>query len=221
MLVFVPFTAEEFFEVFARYNDTVWPAQLLFYAVGILATVLAVRRHGQSSRMITLILAALWLWMGIVYHIGFFAEINKFAIVFGLLFAVQAALLFWIGVWKRKLIFRARPNVGGLVGTLFVLYALVIYPALGAFLGHRYPAVPTFGLPCPTTIFTLGLLCWTDRDIPLSVVIIPLIWSGIGFFAAVQLNVPQDIGLLVAGVISIIFLLACNKNSEQSASNGV
>ena len=38
--------------------------------------------------------------------------------------------------------------------------ALVAYPVLSAMLGREFPEMPTFGLPCPTTIFTLGLLAF-------------------------------------------------------------
>lgn len=39
----------------------------------------------------------------------------------------------------------------GMTGSLLMLYAMMIYPALGYFLGHVYPKAPTFGVPCPTT----------------------------------------------------------------------
>jgi hypothetical protein len=77
---------------------------------------------------------------------------------------------------------------------------MLIYPVLGYLLGHGYPSSPCFGVaPCPTTIFTFGLLLWADRP-PRYLVLLPLIWSIIGFFAAISLGIREDIGLLVAGL---------------------
>jgi hypothetical protein len=70
------------------------------------------------------------------------------------------------------------------LGGLFVVYALVVYPLLGAALGHRFPAAPTFGLPCPTTLFTVGLLAFLRRPFPASVLVIPALWTVVGTSAA-------------------------------------
>lgn len=40
-----------------------------------------------------------------------------------------------------------------------VAYAMVIHPVIGILVGHTWPAMPMLGIaPCPTTIFTIGLL---------------------------------------------------------------
>jgi hypothetical protein len=87
-----------------------------------------------------------------------------------------------------------------------VVYALAVYPLIGYLSGHRYPATPTFGAPCPTTIFTFGLLLWISERVPWRVAIIPAAWALIGTFAAVRLSVPQDYGLLVAAVATVALL---------------
>jgi len=38
------------------------------------------------------VLAFLWLWMAVVYHAGFFADINPMAWVFALIFVLQSVL---------------------------------------------------------------------------------------------------------------------------------
>lgn len=86
---------------------------------------------------------------------------------------------------------------------MLLIYAMVLYPAIGWALGHRYPAAPTFGLPCPTTIATLGLLLWTAERPPVVAVVIPWLWCLIGTIAAIQLGVAEDLGLPVALAISI------------------
>ena len=94
---------------------------------------------------------------------------------------------------------------------VLILFALIIYPVLGYFIGHVYPFSPTFGLPCPTTIFTFGLLLLNSKRCPVTILIIPLVWSIIGFMAAIQFGILEDTGLLVAGLITISLLLYRNR----------
>ncbi len=197
----VPFTVEQFLEVFRRYNETLWPAQWLLYALGIAAVVLVFRSTPLASRVVSGILATLWLWMGVVYHLTFFRAINPAAMIFGIAFIAEGALFAWLGVGRGRLSFRPRRKLAAAAGGLFVLYALVVYPLLGYALGHRYPAAPTFGLPCPTAIFTFGLLLWADSPVPRSVFLVPVLWGVVGTSAAVQLGMREDFGLLVAAIV--------------------
>lgn len=210
----VPFTTEQFLEVFESYNRTVWPMQMVLILAGVIAPYLAVRK--QSGRPISVILAFLWLWMGVVYHILNFAGINKAAYVFGVLFIFQAGVFLYYGVFKNSLSFGYRADGYGVTGLVLLIYALVIYPALGYMLGHVYPQSPTFGLPCPTTIFTFGILLWTDKRVPLMVLVIPFLWSIIGFTAALSLGIREDTGLLVAGLLATGLLALRNHRREMS-----
>ena len=170
----IPFTPEQFLGVFERYNFAVWPVQLFLNAIAILAICLAFPRKSDFSRGISLILSMFWIWSGLVYHFWFFSAINRAALIFAAFFMMQGILFFVAGVWKSNLRFRFRPDLYGMIGSAFFIYALVIYPVLAYWFDHRYPAAPTFGLPCPTTIFTLGMLLWTDRSVRLYLLAIPL-----------------------------------------------
>jgi hypothetical protein len=89
------------------------------------------------------------------------------------------------------------------------------YPLLGYLQGHIYPAAPTFGLPCPTTIFTFGILLWTDKKLPVITLVIPFLWSLIGFSAAFSLGIREDTGLLIAGLLTTIMILIWNKRISK------
>jgi hypothetical protein len=84
--------------------------------------------------------------------------------------------------------FRPPDPVQRLVGAGIVGYALVVYPLLNVLLGHRYPAMPTFGAPCPTTIATFGLLTWATPRPPWFVWPIPILWALVGTSAAFTLG---------------------------------
>lgn len=212
----IPFTAEQFLDVFARYNVAVWPAQIVLYAFALSAIGLALQRSSDFSRSIACLLSVLWLWSGIVYHLIFFSRVNGAAYIFGGLFIFQSCLFIYAGVWKRNLLFGFSRTSYEIIGMLFFIYALLIYPVLSYKFGHRYPMAPTFGVPCPATIFTFGMFLWTRRNVPLYLMVIPLLWSLIGLSAALSMGMKEDFGLVVAGVTS--FLLIARRNRSARAS---
>jgi hypothetical protein len=197
----VPFDAAQFFAVFTSYNIAVWPAQIPLGLAGLGAVALAARGRPGAGRAISILLGGLWLWMGAVYHLGFFRSINPAAAVFGVLFLLEGVLLLAVGGWQGRLRIAWRPGIAGIAGAGMIAYALVVYPLVGYGLGHRYPAAPTLGVPCPTTILTLGLLAWAAPPRPWAVLAIPLAWSAVAVVAAVQLGVLEDLGLVVAGLV--------------------
>jgi len=133
------------------------------------------------------------------------------------LFILQSLLFFVLGVVKSKLTFKFKTNIFGITGILFILYALIVYPILGYIFGHIYPEAPTFGAPCPTIIFTFGLLLLVPVKIPKYLLIIPLIWSLIGFSAAVNLQIKEDFGLVVAGIVGTILIFVKDKNMKEGS----
>ena len=206
-----PITLEQFLEVFRNYNQAIFPMQIVFYLIGIVAIYSAIKPNAHSNKFISSILVFFWLWMGVVYHLIYFTEINKLAYLFGGLFIVQGILFMVLGVFQDKFSFQFKADKYGITGLILMVFALVIYPILGHFLGHNYPFSPTFGLPCPTTIFTFGLLLLNQKKCPIAILIIPFVWSIIGFMAAFQFGIIEDTGLLVAGLITMSLLIYRNK----------
>jgi hypothetical protein len=202
----LPFTIDEFLGVFADYNRAfVWVVATLWLAtIGVL--LFARRRPAAGSRAVTLFLAALWLWNAVAYHALFFTRINPAAWLFATVFMVQALALFWAATRTRIEYFSSVGWVRG-AGLGLVWYALA-YPFLTAALGHRYPAMPTFGVPCPTAILTLGLLLTVRDRIPLSLATIPVLWGFVGGSAATILAVPTDYILLAAAILVTVILIA-------------
>ena len=193
----LPFTDAQFFAVFAAYNRAIWPAQVTAYVLGALAIALALKGGARNGRRVAGVLALFWLWMGVAYHWGHFSQINRLAYLFGAVFVLEGVLLAAVAV-RGGVTFRSRTGPRGALGLALVAYAAVIYPLIGHALGHGWPRAPMFGVaPCPTTIFTVGLLLWAER-VPRELVAIPVLWSLVGASAAVLLGVWEDLGLVVA-----------------------
>lgn len=213
----LPFSLAQFLDVFRRYNEAVWPAQWLLLLFALVAIAAVIRGTPRAGRVVTALLAVLWLWTGIVYHIGFFAAINHAAVLFALICIAQALLFVWITIGLDAPLFRARLDVRGVAGVLMVGYATMVYPEVAAAAGHRYPELATFGLPCPTTIFTIGVMLWAARPLPRAMWIAPLLWAAVGTSAAIQLGMSEDYGLTVAALAAAALLLVHPRRRRASA----
>ena len=203
----MPFTVEEFLKIFRDYNTAVYPFQFILFLSATYAIYLVFSKKSYSSKAVTWVLVFYWVWIGVVYHIIFFSSINPAAYVFGIIFILQALLFIKAGIIDNKLEFRFEKGLNQYIGGLIIFYALLIYPLLGIYFGHIYPENPTFGLPCPTTIFTFGILLMTTKKIPAYIIGIPLVWAIIGFFAAINLGIKEDTGLLIAGVLAVVLII--------------
>lgn len=215
----MPFTEEQFFEVFQHYNQAVWPAQLLLYGIAITALILAARRGTAHKRYVAALLAVLWAWMALAYHVAFFRQINPAAILFAAFFIAQAALFVWHGAIRQDVEISPKFSAWRVVGSVLIVYGLLLYPFAAIMIGQRYPAMPTFGLPCPTTIFTLGILMWT-RSAPVILWIIPVLWALIATQVAIQFGVYEDFGLTLAAAIAIVFLFATRRTPRALRTSG-
>ena len=54
----LPFTKEQFFDLFAAYNGTLWPALVALWIVSVVASVLLLSPRRPPDRWISAVLAA-------------------------------------------------------------------------------------------------------------------------------------------------------------------
>lgn len=207
----LPFTADQFHGVFRTYNETVWPAQWGLSGLALAILFFAARPRPWSGAAISGALAVLWSWMAFAYHLAFFAAINPLAYAFAAVSAAGAGAFFWYGTIRRRLAFRIRFRGCGAAGVALVLFALLGYPAWSVLAGRAYRELPTFGLPCPTTLFTIGVLACAVPPMPKPVLAVPVLWCLVGAQAAFLLGVPEDLGLLAAAALGLAMLLRTGK----------
>lgn len=218
----MPFSADEFFSVFARYNHAIWPLQIGAYVAGVAVVAALTRRTRKAAISIALILASMWAVNGIGYHLLIFSRVNPAARAFAVLFMIEATLLAaspWIFAGPISITVKA--DARSVFGLALIVFAALIYPVWGQLAGHAYPAAPVFGVaPCPTTIFTIGVLLMGNWPTVRWLLIIPAIWSAIGGSAAFLLGVPQDSGLIASGITVLIFYVVhwCNGQHPEHLS---
>lgn len=199
----LPFTRAQFFDLFVAYNETLWPAVVVLWIASAVVVAWRLRVLRQHDRWVSALLVVHWAWSALAYHAAFFTRINPAAWLFAVLFLGQAVLFLRVGVVERRLSFAPWANAWAPLGWGLIAYSLG-YPFINAIDHRSLLAIPTFGLPCPTTIFTVGVLilatpqCWR-----LSV--IPVIWAAIGGSAAFLLGVYADVALPIAGIALAIF----------------
>ena len=209
----LPFDRTALLSLLAHYNEAVWPwpvlwVALAFAALGLLhpATTGAFKTRGVAA-----ILAGFWAWMAVVFHFAFFSTIQPAAWLFGAVSLLQALGLAWYGVVHDGFATRAgapRAPWRTFAAWALIGYALLVYPLLGWEQGLRFPATPTFGVPGPTTIFTVGLMLLAGPAVPRLLFIVPVLWALVGSMTAMTLGLTQDLVLWLAGIAAVAAIAA-------------
>jgi hypothetical protein len=200
----VPFTHEQFLDVFGAYNRALWPAVALLWLATLVVMVAHHRRGAAMTRTVVILLAVHWLWSGIAYHLVHFRTVNPAATIFGALFVAQAGLLLWRGLARTG--FALSWTTGWARAGMALVAVSLAYPALGLMFGLTYPRLPLFAVPCPTTLLTIGVLLAAPRREARWLAGIPLLWAGIGTSAAITLGMTADLTLAVAGVLLLAYV---------------
>ena len=200
----LPFTRTEFFDVFGTYNSALWPVALALWLVSLGLVLASARTTEPRHRALSALLAVHWGWSALAYHAMFFTAINPAAWLFAGLFLIQAVAFAYSGVIRGRLRFSTGRSARHVLASALVAYALA-YPLINLAQERAFPRVPLFGVPCPTTIFTAGLLMVATPP-SWGIAIVPVLWSIIGGSAALWLGVPADIVLFVAAALLVISL---------------
>ena len=208
------FNLEEFLNILGSYNLKIWPLQIVVFLFGLVAVVFAFRKTKSSGKVILAILSLLWLWNGAVFCLLFWSTIYKLAYIFAALFVIQGALLI-LALLRSDIVISFHPDWKSVIGIILIIYSMAGYQIFGYFLGHIYPNFFAFGLvPCPTTIFTIGLFMMTYGKIPGYYLIIPVIVST-GGFMVIPMGILEDIGLILAGIFGIVLILRKDKRENK------
>jgi hypothetical protein len=92
------------------------------------------------------------------------------------------------------------------------LFAMEAYPLIADLAGQGWMRVPPFGLaPCPTTIFTLGVVLLAEPPVPLHLLVIPVLWAIVGGAIAWVLGIPQNLALPAAALLAVALAIGKNR----------
>jgi hypothetical protein len=205
---FLLFSAETYYRLFELYNQEIWPLQLLPLAA--VAVALMVKTGpARQGRWTAFVLAASWLWVAWAYHLKRYATINWVAHGFAAAFAIEAIIIFLLGVIGNRMRFQTQPSASKRAGLGLLGFAIVGQPLIPLLTGRPWMQAELFGAaPDATAIGTLGLLLLAAnrRSWPLS--IIPLLWCAVGAATLWALSSP---GAFVLPAAALIFVGAFAK----------
>lgn len=195
-------TGEQLLELFATYNQQIWPMQIVAYVLGFAGLVLAIWGRSLANRAVTAVLAFFWLWVALLFWLPGARQGFAPGYIFAAVFLVQG-VLFLHQTLRPRMTFGFQRILASWAGVFFALYALVGYPAVGWLVNHIYPQAPPFGLtPCPLVAYTFGLLLLTRTSFPKILLILPLFYAVSGVYWA-TLGMVEDIGMALSGVLGV------------------
>lgn len=197
------FSPDVYFRLLERYNQDIWPLQVIALLLGVILIWQVWRRDHFNGWLIAGGLALSWLWCGLVFHISYYASLNWVAPYFGALFILQGAgLLIW-GMNRETKSQQEREIFTFYLGLGLIFFAVLVYPLLWLVDGHSWREVQIFGTSQNATLIaTVGvLLCYRAS---LILLIIPLIFLVINALTAWLLG---SIDWIVSGVVFTLIVL--------------
>jgi hypothetical protein len=219
---FLLFAPSTYYRLFELYNRALWPAQLL--ALGAGGATLALLRGGdaRSDRAVAGVLAVGWLWVAWGFHFQRYATINWAAPWFAAAFAIEAALLAWIGAIRGRLRFGASNRTVRRTGVGLVLFALVGQPLIGPLAGRDWVQAELFGLaPDPTAAATLGVLALAANRVRWELLLVPLAWCAVTGATLWAMGAPDALVMPLAGLLVLALSVWRGRSMARAVRNRI
>jgi hypothetical protein len=204
LLLFSPRT---YYRLLELYNADVWPLQVLALALGLALLVLLARGGAWSGEVIAAVLIAVWLWVAWAYLLLRYDSINWAARYCAAGFAVEAAMIAWIGLVGRRLRFPPAPKGTRRGGQLLLAFAVLIQPLLSPMAGRQWTQLELFGIaPDPSAVGTLGLVLAAE-SLHWPLLVIPLLWCVISAATLWTMGSPEAAVMLAVVVVALMLAL--------------
>ncbi len=136
---FLAWDAETWDRLLTNYQTTIWPAQVVALAVFVSALWLFVKSATRYSHApLMAVLATCWVWVGLLFHKQFHAQLNWAAHYWVYACLIQAALLFALALARRE--HRLHPDAWRAWLVCLVLSCLLVV-LIGALWGRSLQAL--------------------------------------------------------------------------------
>jgi len=212
----LPFSAETLLSILEHYNRGIWPLQLVGLLLALAAAGLAFSGWRAAARAVAVLLAAMWIWVGVAFLGGALAPYHFAAPALAGVFVAQGVmLLFTLGLlgwhqlaWQR--------DATGWLALVVIAWAVAGQPALEALATGAGAAGLQYAgsAPTPTMLLTLGLLLLARPRPPLVLALIPALWALATAYLAWELALPMQYIPAALGIATFAVLLALRFRRE-------
>ncbi|MBX4871168.1 DUF6064 family protein [Rhizobium bangladeshense] len=204
---FLLFSPRVYWRMFELYNATLWPLHLPALLAGLAVILLVLGRTRRYELWMTLILAAVWTFVGWSFLWSRYAGINWAIAYMAPVFGVQALLLIAFGATGRPTCDRL--DFLGLVGISLSLLTIVAYPTIAPLSGRSWLGAEVFAIaPDPTAICTLGILAAMRGRFGLLLSVIPALWLLVSGLTLHAMDEPQAVVPFLSVICILILWIA-------------
>jgi hypothetical protein len=214
---------EEWRRVINSYGVSIWPAQIVFFVVAIVLTVLTMLKPGRAQDiLIKLFLTVSFAWNGIVFYLiyarGLTGSIYGNFLYCAIFMLVSA--LFAVDIFRSRMSFSLPSARWQKYATIALLFLIFCYPLIGIFLGHPATRLLFPGtIGCPTTALALILLTTSLPRVDRLVYIVLLFFAipATPFLQIARYGVYEDSIMLASGIYALILLILYWKKRPNRA----
>lgn len=161
---FLMFAPATYWRLVELHNRASWPLPVLGIALGVAACFVAARRRAGGERLIALVLAAAWCWVGWGFFFERLAQIHLAAPYLAAAAFAQGAGLAVAAFVPSPAAPQPAHSTIQRIALAWALAAILLYPAVGSLAGRPLVQAEVFGMmPDPTAWGTLGLLASMAR----------------------------------------------------------
>jgi hypothetical protein len=199
-------STEIFWTRLGAYNEATLPIQAVMIIIAAFLTYRVFAKPGAKTDVwMKAFLSFAFAWNGVVFFL-FFAR-NPISTFTGVPLFIVVAVLFAMDIFTKKTQFRLPDAKWRKVLTVLWILLVFLYPLIGWTLGHAYPKTCTPMMPCPLTVFALGLVAAAPKvDKKVFAFLLP--WALLSLPKCLgALDCYEDCILFAAGVYGLIVLI--------------
>ena len=201
---FLMFSPRTYYRLLERYNEAVWPVQLLTLAAGAIILVLLANPSAGRSRIIAGILALLWAWIAWAFLWSRYAAINWAVTYMVPMFVIEVVLLVWTAVAERPLALRFKHDFPGTIATVVLILSIAVYPLLAPLSGRPWGQSEVFGTASdPTVLGTLALALLAGNPLRWQMAVVPILWLLFSGATLLAMRSAEAYLLLPAAVLGL------------------
>lgn len=204
----VLFTPETYFRLFELHHRDWWPVQLVSMTLAAVILLCLWRKPARGGRVIAILLAISWAWVGWAFLHLRFAPIHWVADWYAAAFMLQALLLSVSGVSRRGPEFAIGNSVRSGSGVFILLGALLVMPVTAYLTGRNWMQAELFAMtPDATALATLGLVLLAKGRVAVWLAVIPVAWCFVTGATLWVLKAPEALILPAGAVLSLVSML--------------